>query len=294
MVDYTTDELLTILMAREVTNKDVMIVGVATPIVWSAFTLAKVTHAPDAIFHYLMGNTFVWEARQVSLLWFELGAASRCHRLHNSGECTLELLPHDILTTIEFFRPAQVDQWGNTNNVVIGDWHKPKVRLPGAAGIIDFSGFYTAGQHLYVTRHDKRTFVPAEKLFFRSGVGFVDGSRPLIEYGLIGGGPKCVITDLAYLDFNKKERRMQIKTMHSGVSVDQIQENTGFELLKAPELKETKPPTEDEIRILRERVDPLGIRKLEVLTGKERAQLLEEIIQKEYGRINGIPPLISP
>ena len=294
MVDYTTDELLTILMAREVTNKDVMIVGVATPIVWSAFTLAKVTHAPDAIFHYLMGNTFVWEARQVSLLWFELGAASRCHRLHNSGECTLELLPHDILTTIEFFRPAQVDQWGNTNNVVIGDWHKPKVRLPGAAGIIDFSGFYTAGQHLYVTRHDKRTFVPAEKLFFRSGVGFVDGSRPLIEYGLIGGGPKCVITDLAYLDFNKKERRMQIKTMHSGVSVDQIQENTGFELLKAPDLKETKPPTEDEIRILREKVDPLGIRKLEVLTGKERVQLLEEIIQKEYGRINRIPPLISP
>jgi len=294
MVDYTTDELLTILMAREVTNKDVMIVGVATPIVWSAFTLAKVTHAPDAIFHYLMGNTFVWEARQVSLLWFELGAASRCHRLHNTGECTLELLPHDILTTIEFFRPAQVDQWGNTNNVVIGDWHKPKVRLPGAAGIIDFSGFYTAGQHLYVTRHDKRTFVPAEKLYFRSGVGFVDGSRPLIEYGLIGGGPKCVITDLAYLDFNKKKRRMQIKTMHSGVSVDQIQENTGFELLKAPDLKETKPPTEDEIRILREKVDPLGIRKLEVLTGKERAHLLEEIIKKEYGLIKRIPPLISP
>ncbi len=293
MVDYTTDELLTILMAREVTNKDVMIVGVATPIVWSAFTLAKVTHAPDAIFHYLMGNTFVWEARQVSLLWFELGAASRCHRLHNTGECTLELLPHDRLTTIEFFRPAQVDQWGNSNNVVIGDWQKPKVRLPGAAGIIDFSGFYSAGQHLYVTRHDKRTFVPAEKLFFRSGVGFVDGSRPLIEYGLIGAGPKCVITDLAYLDFDEKERRMRIKSLHPGVTSDQVQENTGFELLKAPDLKETKPPTETEIRILREKVDPLGIRKLEVLTGKERADLLAEIIKKEYSRINRIPSLIS-
>ncbi|NVM29335.1 MAG: hypothetical protein HWN65_10890 [Candidatus Helarchaeota archaeon] len=292
MVDYTTDELLTVLMAREVTNKDVMIVGVATPIVWSAFTLAKVTHAPDALFHYLMGNTFVWEARQVSLLWFELGAAGRCHRLHNTGECTLELLPHDVLTTIEFFRPAQVDMFGNTNNVVIGDWHNPKVRLPGAAGIIDFSGFYTAGQYLYITRHDKRTFVPTEKLFFRSGVGFVDGKRPLIEYGLIGAGPKCVITDLAYLDFDPEQRRMRIKTVHPGITVDEVQENTGFELLKASNLKETIPPTEKEIQLLREKVDPLGIRKLEVLTGKERADLLEEIIRKEYSRINRIPSRI--
>ncbi len=292
MVDYTTDELLTILMAREVTNQDVMIVGVATPIVWSAFTLAKVTHAPDAIFHYLMGNTFVWEARQVSLIWFELGAASRCHRLHNTGECTLELLPHDTLTTIEFFRPAQVDQYGNSNNVVIGDWHNPKVRLPGAAGIIDFSGFYSSGQHLYVTRHDKRTFIPTEKLFFRSGVGFVDGSRPLEEYGLIGAGPKCVITDLAYLDFDPKERRMRIKTVHPGVTVDQVQENTGFELLVAKDVKETEPPTEKEIQLLREKVDPLGIRKLEVLTGKERAELLDEVIRKEYSLTNKIPPLL--
>ncbi len=292
MVNYATDELLTVLMAREVTNKDVMIVGVATPIVWSAFTLAKVTHAPDAIFHYLMGNTFVWEARQVSLLWFELGAASRCHRLHNTGECTLELLPHDTLTTIEFFRPAQVDMYGNTNNVVIGDWHKPKVRLPGAAGIIDFSGFYSSGQHLYVTRHDSRTFVPTDKLFFRSGVGFIDGSRPLREYGLIGSGPKCIITDLAYLDFDPKERRMRIKTVHPGVTVDQVQENTGFELLKAPDITETIPPTEKEIKTLREKVDPLGIRKLEVLAGKERADLLERIIRKEYSLTDRIPPLI--
>jgi glutaconate CoA-transferase subunit B len=292
MVDYTTDELLTVLMAREVTNTDVMIVGVATPIVWAAFTLAKVTHAPDAIFHYLMGNTFVWEARQVSLIWFELGAASRCHRLHNTGECTLELLPHDRLTTIEFFRPAQVDQFGNTNNVVIGDWHKPKVRLPGAAGIIDFSGFYSSGQHLYITRHDKRTFVPTEKLFFRSGVGFVDGSRPLAEYGLIGAGPKCVITDLAYLDFDPEQRRMRIKSLHPGVTVEQVQENTGFELLKASDLTETKPPTKNEIDILRKKVDPLGIRKLEVLTGKERNDLLQEVIKREYGQIRNTPPLI--
>ncbi|MDD1776717.1 MAG: hypothetical protein LUQ65_01005 [Candidatus Helarchaeota archaeon] len=290
MAKYTIDELITVLMAREVKNGDIMIVGVGTPIVWAAFTLAKVTHAPDAFFHFLMGNTFVWEARQVSLLWLELGAASRCHRLHNSGECTLELLPHKRLTTIEFFRPAQVDQFGNSNNTVIGDWKKPKVRLPGGAGIPDFSGFYATGQFLYVTRHDSRTFVPAEKLFFRSGVGFVDGKKPLIDYGLIGIGPKCIITDLAYLDFDPKQRRMRIKTVHPGVKVEDVQKNTGFELLKAPDLKETVPPTEKELQLLREKVDPLGIRKLESLAGKERQELLEEVIRKEYSLINRIPP----
>jgi acyl CoA:acetate/3-ketoacid CoA transferase beta subunit len=72
--DYTTDELMTVLMAREVKNDDVMIVGVATPMVWAAFTLAKLTCAPDAIYHYIMGNTFVFEPRQVSLLYLEISS----------------------------------------------------------------------------------------------------------------------------------------------------------------------------------------------------------------------------
>ncbi|MEJ2295452.1 MAG: CoA-transferase, partial [Candidatus Lokiarchaeota archaeon] len=154
--DYTTDEMMTVLMSREVRNDDVMIVGVATPMVWSAFTLAKLTHAPDAIYHYIMGNTFVTEARQVSLLYLEMNTA-RAYRFQNSGECTLESLPSDKLTTIEFFRPAQVDQFGNTNNICIGDWDKPKVRLPGCAGIADFSMFYSRGSFLYTPRHDNRT-----------------------------------------------------------------------------------------------------------------------------------------
>lgn len=172
--DYTTDEILTVLMSREVKNTDVMIVGVATPMVWAAFTLAKLTHAPDAIYHYIMGNTFVLEPRQVSLLYLEMNINS-AYKFQNSGECTLECLPSDRLTTIEFFRPAQIDQFGNTNNICIGEYHKPKIRLPGCAGIADFSMFYSRGQFLYTPRHDTRTFVPSENIFFISGVGFQDG-----------------------------------------------------------------------------------------------------------------------
>ena len=284
--NYTTDELLTVLMAREVRNDDVMIVGVATPMVWAAFTLAKVTHAPDAIYHYIMGNTFVNEARQVSLLYLEMNTA-RAYRFQNSGECTLESLPSDKLTTIEWFRPAQVDQYGNTNNICIGDWNRPKVRLPGCAGIADFSMFYSRGSFLYVPRHNTRTFVP--KIDFVSGVGFPDGKPSICG----GSGPQCVITNLAYLTFDDETKRIKIGTIHPGVTLEEVRESTGFELLVPEGIKETIPPTEEEINILRNKVDPLGIRKLEVLTGKEREFLLNDIIEKELKMETRFPKLIS-
>lgn len=283
--NYTTDELVTVLMAREVRNDDVMIVGVATPMVWAAFTLAKVTHAPDAVYHYIMGNTFVNEARQVSLLYLEMNTA-RAYRFQNSGECTLESLPSDKLTTIEWFRPGQVDQYGNTNNICIGDWNHPKVRLPGCAGIADFSMFYSRGSFLYVPRHDTRTFVP--KLDFVSGVGFPDGKPSICG----GSGPQCVITNLAYLTFDDETKRMKVGTIHPGITLEEIRKSTGFELLIHESLRKTIPPTEEEINILRNKVDPLGIRKLEVLTGKEREELLNQIIEKELAMEKRIPKLI--
>ncbi len=285
--DYTIDEIMTVLMAREVRNDDVMIVGVATPMVWAAFTLAKLTHAPDAIYHYIMGNTFVMEPRQVSLLYFEMNTA-RAYRFQNSVECTLESLPSDKLTTIEFFRPAQVDQYGNTNNICIGDWSKPKIRLPGCAGIADFSMFYKRGSFLYIPRHDTRTFVPTDKLFFISGVGFPDGKPSICG----GSGPKCVITNLAYLDFDDDTKRMKLGAIHPGFDLETVKESTGFELIIPDKLKETVPPTLKEIKLLRKKVDPLNIRKLEVLSGPEREELLDEIIQKELKMEIKYPKLI--
>jgi len=286
--DYTIDELMTVLMAREVRNDDVMIVGVATPMVWAAFTLAKVTHASDAIYHYIMGNTFVQEARQVSLLYLEMNTA-RAYRFQDSVECTLESLPSDKLTTIEFFRPAQIDPYGNTNNICIGDWNKPKIRLPGAAGILDFSMFYARGSFLYTPRHDTRTFVPSDELGFISGVGFPDGKPSICG----GSGPQCVITNLAYLDFDDDIKRMKLGSIHPGVDLETVKESTGFELITQNELKETIPPTIKEIKLLREKVDPLNIRKLEVLSGNEREELLDDIIQKELAKQNKFPMLLN-
>jgi len=285
--DYTIGEMMTVLMAREVKNTDIMIVGVATPCVWAAFTLAKLTHAPNAIYHYIMGNTFVFEPRQVSLLYLEMNTA-RAYRFQNTGECTLESLPSDKLTTIEFFRPAQIDQYGNTNNICIGDWNKPKIRLPGCAGIADFSMFYSRGSFLYTPRHDTRTFVPIEKLYFISGVGFPNGKPSICG----GAGPQCIITDLAYLDFDEKTKRMSVASIHPGINIETVKNSTGFDLIIPDNVKETKPPTTIEIKLLREKVDPLGIRKLEILSGKEREELLDEIIEKELAMENRFPKLL--
>ncbi|MHA1730099.1 MAG: CoA-transferase [Promethearchaeota archaeon] len=283
--DYTIDELITILMSREVNNSDIMIVGVATPMVWSAFTLAKLTHAPDVIFQYMMGNTFIIEPRQVSLLYFEMNT-KYAYRFQNSGECTLESLPSDRLTTIEFFRPAQIDQYGNTNNICIGNWLEPKTRFPGCAGIADFSMFYSKGSFLYTPRHDIRTFV--QKIDFISGVGFKDGKASICG----GSGPQCVITNLAYLTFEETSKKMKIETIHPGIDIGEVKKSTGFELIIPENLIETKPPTKKEINILREKVDPLGIRKLEVLSGKDRKILLEGIISKEIAMEKRFPQRI--
>ncbi|MHA1803619.1 MAG: hypothetical protein ACTSU4_03670 [Promethearchaeota archaeon] len=280
--DYTIDELLTVLMAREVKNTDIMIVGVATPMVWAAFTLAKLTHAPDAIYHYIMGNTFVFEPRQVSLLYLEMNTA-RAYRFQNSGECTLESLPSPRLTTIEWFRPAQIDMYGNTNNICIGNWERPKLRFPGCAGIADFSMFYDRGSFLYTPRHNKKVFVP--KLDFVSGVGFPNGEKSICG----GAGPQCVVSNLAYLVFDKAIKRMKIGTIHPEVELETVKESTGFDLIIPEKIEETRPPTLKEIQLLREKVDPLGIRKLEVLSGKEREELLYQIIKKEIAMENRFP-----
>jgi glutaconate CoA-transferase subunit B len=214
---------------------------------------------------------------------------ARAYRFQDSVECTLESLPSDKLTTIEFFRPAQIDQYGNTNNICIGNWEKPKIRLPGAAGILDFSMFYSRGSFLYTPRHDKRTFVPTKDLFFISGVGFPNGKPSICG----GSGPQCVITNLGYLDFEEKSKRMRLSTIHPGIDIDIVRDSTGFELIIPDDLKKTKTPTEKELKLLREKVDPLRIRKLEVLSGNKREELLEEIIQKELSMEKKFPKLLN-
>jgi len=143
------------------------------------------------------------------------------------------------------------------NNTVIGAYDKPKVRLPGGGGMADL-GCMIPNIYLWSTTHNPRIFV--DKLDFRSGIGWGDGADHREKLGL-PGGPKLCVTNLCVMDFHPQSKAMRLLSLHPGVGVEDVTAATGFELL-LPEgdIAVTEQPTEEELRILREEVDPTAMR----------------------------------
>jgi acyl CoA:acetate/3-ketoacid CoA transferase beta subunit len=264
----TSDEIMVVCMSRRVHDGEVVTQGLATPLVTTAYLLAKKTHAPNLYFTSAIGQGICRTPAPMNLskiesLWLD-------RSLTNIGfvSAAVDVLPH--LRPKEFFRPGQVDMHGNFNNIAFGkNYAKPRLRLPGTGGIPDVTTFIE-DMHLYVPRHSRVTFVP--KLDFLSGLGY-HPSRTR------GAGPQYLVTDLGQFDF--PQGRMRLVTHHPGVKVERIQKRTGFELEIAPDLHETPLPTEEELALLREEIDPLGIRRLELLSGASRNQKLREILTQE-------------
>jgi hypothetical protein len=179
----------------------------------------------------------------------------------------------DVLPSMqpkEFFRPGQIDRFGNFNNIAFGrDYLRPRLRLPGTGGIPDVTT-YISDIHLYIPRHSRVTFV--ENLDFISGLGH----NPLRKQGK---GPQYLVTDLGQFDF--APGYMRLTSIHPGVEIEQIRAHTGFTLEITPDVDLTPAPTSEELGLLREEIDPLNIRRLELLSGAARRQLLHEIIDHE-------------
>lgn len=151
-----------------------------------------------------------------------------------------------------FLGGAQIDQFGNLNSSFIGDPDEPKVRLPGTGGANDIASMTRV---IVAMRHEKRRFV--ERVDFITSPGFLSGGRSRKQAGLISGGAHLVVTDLGVMDFDRKDGRMRLKSLHPGVAVERIRESTGFELKIPDRLRRTKPPTAKELSRLRE-LDPDG------------------------------------
>ncbi|MCZ2098954.1 MAG: hypothetical protein LC121_22380 [Anaerolineae bacterium] len=265
---YTVDELLAVCIARQVSDGELLAHGLATPLVAAGYILAKRTHAPGAVFASAIGQGIVQDWAPLGLasaeeLW--LGKALAC--------ASFVTIAADLLHTYapkEFFRPAQVDAAGNTNNLAIGRDHaRPRLRLPGSGGVPDVSVF-SERIYLYVPRHSRAIFVP--RVDWVSGLGHDPARRR-------GHGPRYLVSDLGQFDW--VEGRMRLATLHPGVTIEQAQARTGFALAIAPDLRETPPPTDEDLRLLREEIDPLGVRRLETLAGAARRAHLRDILSKE-------------
>ncbi|NDJ59697.1 MAG: hypothetical protein GYB67_01150 [Chloroflexi bacterium] len=266
--DYTIDELMSVCIARQVVNGEVLAQGINTPLVMAGFILARLTHAPNVSFASAVGQS-------IGHAWAPLGVGRAEDHWLRTGlihvgfvTASADLLPK--FNPKEFFRPAQVDPVGNFNNIAFGrDYAHPRMRLPGTGGIPDVTT-YSDHVYLYVPRHSRVVFV--SKADFVSGLGHVRERQR-------GRGANYLVSDLGQFDWD--DGRMRLLSYHPGVTVERIQAKTGFELILALDLHETPPPSPEEVRLLREVIDPLGVRKLELLGGSARRDLLRAILARE-------------
>ena len=159
------------------------------------------------------------------------------------------------LVDVALLGGAQIDRYGNLNTTVIGDYAKPKVRLPGSGGACEIAT--SARRTFMIMRLKRRAFV--ERLDFITSPGHLDGGDSRARLGLPGGGPALVITDLALLDFDNPEREMQLVATHPGVSVDQVLAEVGWPLRIAPTVSVTPTPSDEELRMVRVELDPEGM-----------------------------------
>ncbi|MDT8307352.1 MAG: hypothetical protein RRC07_15570 [Anaerolineae bacterium] len=273
-MDYTVDELIAVCISRQIEDGEILAQGIATPLVAAGYLLAKLTHAPNVTFISAIGQALCRDpaplgVATIEALWIRQGLLTV-----GFTQAAADLLPR--FGPKEFFRPGQVDAYGNFNNVYMGgSYDRPRLRLPGSGGIADVTVFEDK-VYLYVPRHGRHTFVPA--LDFRSGLGHHPARRA-------GHGPRYLISDLGQFDFvpagEPDAGRMRLCTVHPGVTVQRLQAKTGFDLVLPTSVPETEPPSPAELRLLREEVDPLGVRRLETLGGAARRERLRAILRAE-------------
>ena len=265
---FSPEDLMVVCMAHQVKDGEIVAQGLATPLVAAAYLLARHTHAPNLYFASAIGQGICSQPAPLGLTRVESLWLDRSLTTVGFVRAAADILPR--LRPKEFFRPAQIDPQGNFNNIAFGkDYRHPRLRLPGTGGIPDVTTFINE-IHLYVPRHSRLIFVP--QLDFISGLGH----NPVRTHG---EGPLYLVSDLGQFDF--ANGRMRLVSYHPGVEVKNIQARTGFELEIAPNIQETPTPTPKELQLLHDEIDPLGIRRLELLSGAERRQLLHEIVEQE-------------
>jgi glutaconate CoA-transferase subunit B len=255
---YSRDELLACYIASQIEDGDRVFVGANLPVPRAGNLLAHLTHGPNMKVSIGMVSTSLLDEPVLEPFKF-----STDHRMSRFAEAIV--IHNDIfdaprkVSELFFVGGVQIDRFGNTNLIGVGeDYSRLRFRGPGTLGTCTMA-YYATRYYIYAAQHDPRVFV--ERCDFISVFGHGDGGDHRARLGLdrFNAGPSAVITPLAILDFDTPDHRMRIQRIHPGVSVDQVQAATGFELAVGPEVVETAAPTDDQLRLLRERIDVEGL-----------------------------------
>ena len=249
--EYNPSELLICLASRVMEDGNTAFIGTGIPML--AASLAQNMHAPNLIAVFEFGGT----GAILEKLPLAVGDTRTFNKaLHASGICDIMESAQRGFIEYGFLGGAQIDAYGNLNSTAIGDVLKPKVRLPGRGGGNDVGS--CCWRTIAIMKQDKRRFM--EKIDFITTPGFIDGPGAREAAGLPPNtGPYRVVTNLGVFDFEEKTKRMRLISLNPGVTVEDVKENTGFEILVADNVEQNEPPTEEELTILREKVDQDGL-----------------------------------
>ncbi|HEX3149871.1 MAG TPA: CoA-transferase [Gemmataceae bacterium] len=248
---YTPVELMIACASHALEDGRTVAVGTGVPC--AAAMLAQKTHAPNLVICFEAGGV----APQLPTMPISVGDSRTIHKavMATSMAEVMQFCQRGMMD-YTFLSGAQIDPYGNLNSTQIGGTHqKPKVRLPGSGGACDLASF--CWRTLMIMRHDRKKFV--EKLDFLTSPGYLTGPGAREAAGLPKGtGPHRVITELAVLDFHPTTRRMRLLSLHPGVSIEQVHAATGFQFEESESVGQTAPPTDAELQVLRQEVDPAG------------------------------------
>lgn len=251
MMDYNTTELMACVASRVLEDGRSVLVGTGLPII--ASMLAQRLHAPKLLIIFEAGGI----GPRIPTIPISVGDSRTFHKAVMAASMDYVMSCAQLgLVDYAFLGAAQIDPYGNLNTTVIGPHAQPKVRLPGSGGGNDAGSL--CRRTITLMRHDKRRFV--EHLDFLTTPGYLTGPGARERVGLPADtGPFRVITQLGVMAFDQPSKWMSLLSVHPGVTVEDIVENTGFDLLIPDEVSTTEPPTEGELRLLREEIDPAGI-----------------------------------
>jgi glutaconate CoA-transferase subunit B len=246
--NYNTAEMVCIMSARFLEDGKIVFGGAGMPLI--SCILAQKLHAPRLTILFeggVIGPQV--EVGKMPPSTNEQRAARRANMLLSITD--ILLLQQRGYVDYGFLGGAQIDMYGNLNSSFIGDPEKPKVRLPGTGGANDIASL--ASKILVAMHHEKKRFV--EKVDFITTPGYLQGGESRKKAGLLMGGTYKVITHLGIFGFEEKTKRMRLETLHPEVTIEEVKERTDFEMLIPEKIEYTKPPTEKELRSLRE-LDP--------------------------------------
>jgi glutaconate CoA-transferase subunit B len=247
MLTYSANEMMALAAGRLIKDGDIVFAG--TGVSMLAATAAKRIYAPKAVVFFETGG--------VDPILEEIPMAVADLRVMygtclNSGLIeAFSIVGHRKLHTVAFLGAAQIDRYGNLNTTSLGDYHRPKTRFSGSGGACDVASF--ASGVITFMLHEKRRFV--EQLDYLTSVGWYHGGDSRKKLGLRRGGAMAVVTNLGVMKYHESTREMLLAQYYPGIPVDKIVENTGFPI-DVYGAAEATAPTAEELRILREEVDP--------------------------------------